>query len=307
MRSRLVALAVALVAAGGALLPARAADPAPPRHALLDVTGVRTSSHVPFTSPAISDGIGPGSALLIDFDYEPDGEVDAVGLCTANYLWRDRPTGAVYLGAAGHCFLPQASDPGGERPVATHSDPWVRRVRVCVRSCAFGGGTTLLTDGVLAGEWKGLGPVRFARQFIVQRDEQGEPYQAEVGHDFGVVAVPPTLHRLLRASMPQWGGPTGTTEIGFGVCLYGNGLGVGESHLTKPRNGLGLFEDDGAWFAAVASNQGDSGSAVNDCGSLKAVGVLTHLTALGVAGTTVARAVEMAREGGLDLALITRL
>ena len=305
MRSRIVALSLALVAAGGALLPARAADPAPPRHAMLDVTGVRTSESATPGSWSIADGLGPGSPLLIDFDYEPDGEVDATGLCTANYIWRDARTAALYLGAAGHCFLPQAEDPGGFKAAAVHTDPWVTRVRACVRGCAFGGATALLTDGVFFGEWRDLGRVRFARQ---SADAEGED---AVGHDFGLVAIPSGLVGRIRTSMPQWGGPTGTTSVddALGVCFYGNAAAYGETHLTKPRDGIGLFEEDGSWSATMPSMQGDSGAALNDCGSLKAIGLVTHVvTGTPIAfGTTVRRAVEMAREGGLELSLVTRL
>src|SRR5919204_6063644 len=67
----------------------------------IDVTGwTDETTTVPaqtFT-PEAARNIGPGSAIIITIPDE--GRFG----CTANYVWRDGTR--LYLGAAGHCFLP---------------------------------------------------------------------------------------------------------------------------------------------------------------------------------------------------------
>ena len=74
---------------------------------------MRTASYAParISTPTASDGVGPGSYLLIT--------QTALGgsqsfICTANFVWTDT-AGNKYLGAAGHCFLPSpdATNPTG--------------------------------------------------------------------------------------------------------------------------------------------------------------------------------------------------
>ena len=109
--------------------------------------------------------------------------------------------------------------------------------------------------------------------------------------------------------MPVWGGPNGSASISSGepLCLYGNGEAVGETFPTKARAGVAEEQVAGAWYAAIPSAPGDSGSAVVNCSSLAATGILTHLVVgvpSGVAGTTVAQAISMASsDGGLSISL----
>ena len=290
MRRQLAAAAV-VAAVASLVLPAsiaRGSSGDPARRAALDVTGWRHAAATALPTPDAGDGIGPGSYLLVE-------RSDGTFICTANYVWTDGTTS--YLGSAGHCFLP--ADPVSGEPeddVEAGSNQWVSRVQVCVSGCAFGG----QLGAVFAGELQDLGEVVYARQ--VSGD-------ADVGHDFGIVTIPTGLLGLVRPAMPVWGGPTGVGTIGAQVCHYGNALGLGETFPTKARTGAGLFEEDGAWFAATPSFQGDSGSAVNNCTGATgttAVGILTHLTAAGVAGTTVARAVEMVRPDlGRSISVVT--
>ena len=49
--------------------------------------------------PERASGIRPGSQMFVTF---PDG---ATAGCTANFIWRNS-IGDLYIGAAGHCFLP---------------------------------------------------------------------------------------------------------------------------------------------------------------------------------------------------------
>ncbi|HEX2850793.1 MAG TPA: hypothetical protein VHN98_09580 [Acidimicrobiales bacterium] len=299
-RAALLALGViALVAA--AALPASAArgagaaSTAAPatgslQPAILDVTGWPLVAPTSAPTPDAGDGIGPGSYLLIS---RTDGDF----LCTANFLWSSGTTH--YLGAAGHCFLP------GGVPAAVGSDPYVKDVQVCVAGCAFGG----QLGAIVTGDMRSLGQVVYARQL----DAAGN----DVGHDFGIVTVPSSLASLERPSMPVWGGPSGSATIGTGtpVCVYGNGVVLGETFPTKGRTGVGTTESDGAWYAVLPSSPGDSGSAVENCApggaglaGTTAVGILTHLVIGDVgttAGTTVARAQQMvAQDLGISLSLI---
>lgn len=279
-----VALAVVVAFVGGSVPQAQASDGGL-RPARLDVTGWSRQAGPALPGPSAGDGVGPGSYLLID---HVDGNSY---ICTANFVWRSGT--ATYLGSAGHCFLP------ADVEAAPTNDPdrYVTRVQVCVSGCAFGG----QLGAVLQGTMQDLGPVAYARQ------ERGK---VAVGHDFGLVTVPAGMP--VRPAVPVWGGPTGVAPIGVRqpVCVYGNAMGLGEVFATKARFGLGSSTHDGAWYANLPAFQGDSGSALVNCPGLSgttAVGILTHLATDGtgvVAGTTVAQAVAMAAEAGLDISVV---
>lgn len=242
--------------------------------------------------PAQSTGIGPGSHLLIEMEGGLYG-------CTASYVFANGSQ--LLLSAAGHCFLPPDR-------TATHGadadwNPAGSTVRVCVSECSFGGQTGFLVEGTTVP----LGPVAYARQ---AQDPGGE----QVGWDFGVVEIPTAAHHLVRTTMPVFGGPTEVTELAGGeqVCHYGNGVVVGETWPTMGRTGVGLLTEGDAWYAASPAAPGDSGSAVQTCApgpdglqGVGAIGTLTHLTTLGVAGTTHAKSVAMAaRDAGLQLGIV---
>ena len=101
------------------------------------------------------------------------------------------------------------------------------------------------------------------------------------------------------------------------LCHYGNGVIVGETFLTMARIGVGAGSTPTYWMADLAAAPGDSGSAVVTCSlsgtEFQGRGAAGILTQLGVAfgiptgfvfGTTTARAIEMAGEAGLSLALV---
>jgi hypothetical protein len=294
MRGRVLGVLVAAVMLAGVGSLARAAGSGSATVAQplrLDATGWQHRAAAS-SLPAAADGIGPGSYLLITTTERDEFGAPTVFICTANFVW-DGPwaldgSGGPYLGAAGHCFLPEDKD------AYIGSNPYVTRVEVCVKDCAFGG----QLGAAFTGELRDLGPVYYARQL------RGD---IDLGNDFGLVQIPASLIPLIRPAMPVWGGPAGSEAIGTGspVCLYGNAGGLGEVFATKARAGLGVVEDDGAWFAVLPSFEGDSGSAVENCelsasglSGTTAVGILTHLV-VGtgdVAGTTVARAIEMVQQ-----------
>jgi hypothetical protein len=244
----------------------------------------------------MAQNIGPGSHLLI--------EIPGAGTfgCTANFVWASGDTR--YLGAAGHCFLPEGT-------TATHGpgtdyDASGVQVSVCVSNCSFGGETGF----VLTGDLVSLGAVAYARQTASDGD---------IGNDFGVVAIPASLASRIRTAMPVFGGPTTVETVAQGqpLCHYGNGVLVGETFLTMARIGVGTASTSKSWQGDLAAAPGDSGSAVVTCDisgtefqGRGAAGVLTHLgVAIGtehgfVFGTTTRRAIEMGSEAGLSLALV---
>lgn len=258
-------------------------------------------------TPAGPEGLGPGTPILITIPNE--GRFG----CTANFVWREGET--LYLGAAGHCFLPAVLK-------ATHGegadyDASGVTVQACVSGCEGN-----FRTATLVGTMVDLGRVAYARQ----TDPTGTE---DVGNDFGVVEIPVAAAHLVRPEMAVWGAFKGVDEMDFGklACHYGNGVGAGETFPTKARTGIGGGADANAWYGDFAGSPGDSGSGIMGCkpSSLTlagegAIGILTHLgVAVGdvkykgiktkvehgfVLGTTIRRAIEMGREAGLNLSLV---
>lgn len=231
--------------------------------------------------PQVAEGLGPGTHLLVDVDGQTFG-------CTAAWVYRDG-AGERYLSTAGHCLLSPFS-------VATHGPdadgPSDARVRACIDRCVFGGQTGFL----LSGRTVELGSVAYARQF---------GFGGAVGNDFGLVRIPRALDGEVRYGLPEFGEAARVRDVRLGdhMCYYGAGLATGETFLTMGREGVGLATIGTSWRMAGASAEGDSGAAVATCDAqgdaVAAAGILTHLTPGGVAGTTMGRAAQMAREAGL--------
>ncbi|MBI2077691.1 MAG: PKD domain-containing protein [Euryarchaeota archaeon] len=247
--------------------------------------------------PASAEGIGPGTAITMT---SAGGTVG----CTANFVWKNRATGAYYLGAAGHCFLPTTAD-------ATHGsgvlfNPSGVVTRACVKHC---------DDGLFLGYMVQLGNVVYARQ-APGHDLLG------FGEDFGLVEIPPSLYHLVRIEAPVWEGPAreGTNiPVGEITLHYGNGLALGEKQPTKARAGISNIPwstETGPFYAIHPGSPGDSGSGVllglptgdervvvGDAGA----GILTHIgIPFGtMAGTIVSYAKTMAlRDAGLDVRMV---
>jgi hypothetical protein len=307
MRSKLTAAClflamVALMTSGvHARVPVGSGLPAPTfERAILklsraqDHTVPAVPAHLP--APAMSAGIGPGSHLLMVFASDPG----TLWACTANFIWKP-PTGTKrYLGAAGHCFVPEGKTathgPGADYNASGTS------VRVCVSGCSFGGETGFIFQGTTVS----LGPVVYGRQ---------TQFDSDIGNDFGLVEIPTAHLGSIRTSMPVWGGPAspGSVSTGGLLCLYGNGVAVGEAWPTMARAGIGISDDGSSWEADLPSMVGDSGSAVETCGQdadglhgKAAAGILTHLApGFGlIAGTSLAKAITMATQAGLTISLV---
>lgn len=263
-----------------------------PRLDLSDVELRTTSASLPL--PEQAHGIRPGSQMFIEFEEFTAG-------CTANFVWRDARSGALYIGAAGHCFLP--ADVSASRKAATaeekrNGDAFSTKdltVSVCA-DCTYGGLTGL---AVVEGDVIELGDVVYARQVEANGD-------GHVGHDFGLVRIPRDAEDLVDPSLPQFGGPDGVSpdaiSEGHPINQYGAGVANGEIYPTM--GSTGVSEGDAgtpeSWFAAIRASPGDSGSPIigshtdggtDDDG--KAGGILTHLTTLGIGGTTMQQCKDM--------------
>lgn len=309
-RRRLLKASAATVTATGLMSSASALDPGGDVEVATDNTPAvvgqapcldlgDVTMDTTYGVPSRSTGIQPGSMLFTTF---PEGPTTAG--CTANFVWEDC-RGDLYIGAAGHCFLPgdavatdnTASDE--ERRNGETYDPSGLTVTVCA-DCTFGGATAL---SVVKGPVIELGEVVYARQ--VERNGTEGP-----GHDFGLVRIPSDKRELVDPSLPQWDGPNGVSndaiELGLPVNFYGSGVANGEVYPTKGRIGdsLGGGTDGNIWYGVLRSTPGDSGGPlIGALGTGKeAGGILTHLTTSGVAGTTMSQCKKMVRRGiGLDI------
>lgn len=296
--------------------------------------GLRSDSQNSPNGVLWNDFIGPGSQLAITFEGFDRAELPtdalffgegAPWLCTANYVFKDQQ-GRLYLGAAGHCFLDGATTTGTHGEDANFVvDPTKHRVYVCRSVCPLGGfaGNLHANSAALgpASDWVELGKIAYARQ------EEAGPSTADVGHDFGIVEIPPELYPFVSPEMPVWGGPTqyANPAVGDLFFIHGNGAVVAETFASKSRTGvyipaaLGLSENTATtWSAVTLSNGGDSGSAVGRLApgagvpvadGIEAAGLLTHgygepvtgaLPTIPIAlGTKITQAIAMARQAGL--------
>jgi len=294
-----------------------------------DLTGADLPTTVSATEPAPEQatGVRPGSQMFMEF---PDGTVAG---CTANFIWRDpgETTGpgdaeestnaadigiessengstgedTYYIGAAGHCFLPEGFNASANAQRDGEADDAVFdvsqvNVSVC-KDCVVGGATGLNGFG---GEAYELGEVAYARQNL--------PDGTQVGHDFGIVEIPKELYNAVDPLLPQFGGPTGVEDgavpQGGTVCQYGAGVANGEAFPTMASRGVseGDLGTSESWYAGIRASPGDSGSPLEEYAppeGTDATGILTHLTTIGTAGTTATRCVQLPKEDGLDLDL----
>lgn len=273
---------------------------------------VRTESSSP-PLPERSRGIRPGSLMFVHF---PNGTTAG---CTANFVWREVDTADpnLYIGAAGHCFLPSDANASANAQRQSETDDEVYdvselEVELC-EHCTFGGTTGLYA---LRGTTIQLGEVAYARQKL--------PDGSELGHDFGLVTIPASAADAVDRSLPQWGGPHGVTNDavaqGETVHQYGAGVGNGEVYSTQGRTGIsqGDRASPESWVATTRASPGDSGaplvssSAPSDLPphGENAGGILTHIVLssdpfeTGTAGTTIGRCKELAStDANLDLAV----
>lgn len=285
--------------------------------------------------PEPATGIRPGSQMFIRY---PDGTTAG---CTANFIWTDanggggpdgdddsspdaqgQPgdagssenggggNGSYYIGAAGHCFLPEDKNASknAKRKEEDEEDVYdVSQLDVSVcDDCTFGGATGLI---IVSGETIELGEIVYARQET--------PNGEQVGHDFGLVEIPAEAEDLIVPSLPEFGGPDGVSDeaipAGLPMNQYGAGVVNGEVFPTMGSNGVSLGDagTPESWYAGIRASPGDSGSPIQASEAGEGVeggeagGILTHLTTLGTAGTTMGRCKEMVREDiGLEVEVV---
>lgn len=218
------------------------------------------------------DGIGPGSPILVTLG----------GLltenCTANFIWKDT-SNQKYLGTAGHC-LENAT-----------------RVEVCWKNCVLGAFTNWVHDFVPPGLVELCGSATTSCSDMIPVRSKGQ------GSDFGLIRLSHAPSGSLRPEMPIFDGPSGsdsTVGLGEPLCMYGAGLGVGETTATKGRALVGVSTSGGTWHAHGVASKGDSGAPVVNCLNGKAVGLQTHIACLpGITcGTTVSQAESI---GGVSI------
>lgn len=283
-----------------------------PHRLIQPVHGVRiaTATHSSILPPlAWSDGISPGAQIYISFD----GSDFPQYLCSSNFVWKDHSS-VLYLGAAGHCFLPEgttattnAGSDGDVNPATSGYKFWA-----CWEDCLFGGQTGGVMENFIVQNAVALGQVAYARQ-----TQSGQ----DIGRDFGIITIPSSLYGDVRPEVPVWGGPVGINPSSLGletVLIHGNAAYDGETFLTKSRAGISLGDaGDGSFAAVLKSSGGDSGSAIQSVDPLsgdvpgvsvpKAMGILTHglgdpVTGFGLGlmyGTNVPEAQALANQAGL--------
>lgn len=130
--------------------------------------------------------------------------------------------------------------------------------------------------------------------------------------DVAFIEIDRAKEHLVNPKMLGFNGPTGYTTAGVArpgdrAHVYGNGLLLGETELTRPRSGTLTYADDDYYGATLPVIFGDSGGPVlHENG--QALGIVAHLVVSGdlttLNGNTVDRALELARMSGLDLEVV---
>ena len=130
--------------------------------------------------------------------------------------------------------------------------------------------------------------------------------------DFAFIEIDRNKEHLVNPRMLGFDGPNGVisgeaAQPGDGAHVYGHGLVVGESELTRPRSGW-LTRSDSRYFGATLPViLGDSGGPVlHEDGS--ALGIIAHLVVsldfTTLDGNTVEHALRTAEASGLKLEVV---
>lgn len=131
--------------------------------------------------------------------------------------------------------------------------------------------------------------------------------------DVAFVEIDRSKEHLVNPKMLGFNGPTGVisgneARPGDTVHVYGYGMVVGETELTRPRSGSLNYSDSNYYGATLPAVFGDSGGPVlHESGA--ALGIVDHLVVstdlTTLDGNTVERALELASQAGLELELVT--
>lgn len=214
--------------------------------------------------------------------------------CTANFIFEDLATDAVYIGYAAHCAGDggEATDTNGcEAPALRPGEP------VEIEGADH--------PGTLAySSWA-------AMQDAGETDANTCQY-----NDFALVQIDPRDVDDVNPSVPHWGGPIGLDVDGIPggetVHSYGNSsLRLGLTVLS-PKTGLSVGTGGAGWthqtYTATPGIPGDSGSGLLDAEG-RAAGVLSTLAIAPLAGSNnysdLALALDYANtQGGMDVDLV---
>lgn len=135
----------------------------------------------------------------------------------------------------------------------------------------------------------------------------------EAGEDFAFIEIDRDKEHLVNPKMLGFEGPSGViagqeARSGDAVHVYGQGLGVGQTELTRPRSGILNRANSKRFDATLPVIFGDSGGPVlHEDGS--ALGLVVHLVVLRngtttLDGNTVEYTLNEARADGLNLELV---
>ena len=235
----------------------------------------------------IPSALTPVSAAIA---IQPGTRISSGGSgCTMNFIYREilqRPTSAASASRGRTGSRPQR---------VTQAEP--RLYAGTAGHCVKGAGARVSTkDGP-------FGTVAFS---VLTKD--GDAFD-----DVAFIEIDRDKERLVNPKMLGFNGPTGLisgkdAKPGDSVHVYGNGLLVGETELTRPRSGSLKYSDSNYYGATLPVIFGDSGGPVlHKSGA--ALGIVDHLVISAdlttLSGNTVERALLLAKNAGLNLELVT--
>jgi hypothetical protein len=260
--------------------------------------------------------IGPGAQLLITKSIGLGAE--QISLCTANWVWKDNSS-QLYLGTAGHCITGDDPDVHSTHGAGADFDPDSVRAYVCRAVCPLGGFSGGVSGYALAksgnANWVELNVV-YARRAVGT---------TQLGNDFALLEIPAASYAAVHPGIPGWGGPvvaSMTVPAGDFALMHANGAVTSETFLTKSRTGkIGVQTNATVVRTTMDTSGGDSGGpiahipaashAAGNDSDVRAAGIQTHgsqctegLVCTSATGTTIPRAIQMAREAGLCIELV---
>lgn len=226
-----------------------------------------TPTPTPSPAPTDADGSAPPAREFgqpNDRQIRPGVIVTAQGSqCTSNFIYSDA-AGDYYLGAAAHCFSPDAST--GADPCQARNLPLGTAVEI--ENAAF------------------MGSLAYSSWAAMQ--QQGEVAGTEicVDNDFALIRIDPRDLDNVHPAAHVYGGPTalyeGRAPVGDRVYSYGQSPFHFGVESLQAKQGQISSQTPGGWRYTISTDNpglsGDSGSAVlHESG--RALGVLTTVGA----------------------------
>lgn len=231
----------------------------------------------------VSGAAGPVSAAT---PIQPGARiVSGNSACTMNFIYRE--------------VVPEQTSTNGRRGTTTRrpsttapAEP--RLFAGTAGHCVSGVGARVANDDVT------FGTVAFYR------------LDDSAGDDFAFIEIDRDKEHLVSPTMLGFDGPNGVisgeeARRGDAAHVYGNGLILGQSELTRPRSGTLTRSDSQHYGATLPVIFGDSGGPVlHEDGS--ALGIIAHLVVstdfTTLDGNTVEHALRTAAASGLNLEVV---